>query len=163
MAIVLEHLVEVVSDGFEHRPLCSCGWCGNWSEDDEAATVAGLAHRDEAVGPPDAVDVFLSGLLDLQDDIARLVIWVAENWAPDLPHPRWYASGSDDDDRAAIRVLVCCQDEAELARVAEVVGVTPVDDDTANSTGNRYRRAIRCFGRVELSAYRRIDDEGVSA
>jgi hypothetical protein len=108
----------------------------------------------------DGVDELLSGLLDIQDDIAQAVIWMAENWSADLPAPRWYGRGSQGDDDEAVRLLVCC-DLAELARVAELVEAAPTADETPDTRGNRYRRLRHRFGsgHVELHAFAAIDQE----
>jgi hypothetical protein len=155
--IEVAHLVQVEDDdltyGLGSRPVCSCGWVGHWQDSFDDAADAGVEHRDGEVGPPDAVDVCLSGLLDLQDDIAQVVIWLAENWAADLPAPHWYTGGAGCD----VRVLVYCTDEDELARAAAVLGVVLVDDAAPSSTRNRYRRAARSFGRATVSAYREIE------
>jgi hypothetical protein len=108
----------------------------------------------------DGVDELLSGLLDIQDDIAQAVIWMAENWSADLPAPHWYGRGHQRDDDEAVRLLVCC-DLAELARVAELVEDIPTDDDTPDGYGARYRRVCYRFGagHVELHAFAEIDRE----
>ena len=53
----------------------------------DAAFEAGCDHPHEAVGPPDAMDAAMSAMLDLQDDLAGVVMWLAENWSTDLPSP----------------------------------------------------------------------------
>ena len=110
----------------------------------------------------DAVDALLSGLLDIQDDIAQAVIWLAENWSADLPAPGWMGRSSDLDKTPGpvIRLPLCCSPE-ELSRVAELAGTTPVDDETPDRRGDRSRRVRRSFGagRVELEAFHRIGRE----
>jgi hypothetical protein len=159
--IEVVHLVQVEDDdrtyGLGSRPVCSCGWVGHWQDSFDDAADAGAEHRDGEVGPPDAVDACLSGLLDLQDDIAQVVIWLAENWSADLPAPHWYTGGAYYDDRNVVRVLVYCDDADELARASAVLGAVAVDDATPNSEGDRYRRAERSFGRATVSAYRLIE------
>ena len=39
------------------------------------------------MGPGDGLDRLMSELLDLQDDLARAVMWLAEHWSADLPAP----------------------------------------------------------------------------
>ncbi len=41
----------------------------------------------------------MSGLLDLQDDLADAVMWLAENWSADLPVPCYGWADSGDGDR----------------------------------------------------------------
>ncbi len=67
----LAHLVQVVAHkecGF--RAECRCGWASGWSGDQTAAELAGIDHLEIAVGPATGLDRTLSGLLDLQDDLA---------------------------------------------------------------------------------------------
>ncbi len=167
MAIVLEHLVTVVSDdrtyGLGSRPVCSCGWCGNWSDDHEAATVAGLAHRDEAAGPASRLDRLCSELLGVMDDLADAVSWLAETWPDDLPVPGWISNGGDHSARPAFEVDAYCEDPDELARAAATLGVAWVDDPASDGRGNRYRRAVRRFGRVQVEAFGPVPDNNSGA
>lgn len=163
-AIELAHLVQVVWVGevgtsredrafYGYRAECSCGWVSDdYGEDDAEAEAAGVDHREVAVGPPDRFDRFMSGLLDVQDDIAAAVVWLAENWGAGLPVPRWYGDGAEDSDRPAIRVQVYC-DLWEMAAVSGVLGVEVIEDTTPDTRGNRYRRARRAFGRVLIEAF----------
>jgi hypothetical protein len=89
------HGFQIVGDGEEYLAECSCGWASGWACTPEEADRAGVEHRDGAVGPGDRMDLLMSGLLDLQDDIASVVIWLAENWSADLPPLGWSACGSD--------------------------------------------------------------------
>jgi len=109
----------------------------------------------------DPVDALPSGLLDIQDDIARAVVWLAENWSADLPTPRWYGRGRPDRDGEALALLVWCP-PGQLARAAGLIDATPPDDEIPNSYGHRYRRVRRSFGtgRVGLEAYHDIADDG---
>jgi hypothetical protein len=110
----------------------------------------------------DALDALLSGLLDIQDDIAQAVMWLAENWSADLPAPGWMGRSSDRDETQGpvLRLPMCCSLD-ELSRVAELTGTTPVDDETPNCRGDRYRRVRRSFGagRVELEAFHPLGRE----
>ncbi len=151
--LVPAHLVAVTSDGFEYLAECSCGWASDWHATPEAADVAGGEHVEGAVGPPDAMDGLMSSLLDLQDDLAAVVIWLAENWSMHLPELGWYANGSDRDlDRPAVTVMAYC-DPGELSAAARLLGVVPVDDPATGDDRPRYRRASRDFGRVQIRAY----------
>jgi hypothetical protein len=162
--IELAHLVEVVyhEDGWAEpgwdptgerwRAECSCGWAGDWHDDPVLAEADGENHREVAVGPGDALDGLISELLDLQDDLARVVVWLAEHWSADLPVP--YCRGDNRGDQAGVEVATYCRDPEVLERIARVLDVPLIDDDTADSRGNRYRRAVRDFGRVYLRAFR---------
>jgi hypothetical protein len=150
------HPVAVVSDGFEFSAECACGWASDWHDSPEAADSAGAEHRDDAVGPPDAMEVLMSGLLDLQDDLAATVVWLAENWSAHLPPLGWYANGADrDTSRPAVQVLGACE-PGELAAAATVLGSVPVDDPPTQR-GVRYRRAVRDIGRVRIEVIASLD------
>ena len=66
----------------------------------------------------------MSGLLDLQDDLADTVMWLAENWSADLPTPTCpqtqYREGGER--LAGVRLLVYCDSTPALIRVAELLG-----------------------------------------
>jgi hypothetical protein len=151
------HLVAVVSDGFEFLAECSCGWASDWHADTEGADAAGVEHREVAVGPPDAMDRLMTGLLDLQDDLAATVVWLAENWSADLPSLGWYANGSDrDTDRPVLWVIGAC-DPDELAPAAVVLDAALTDDPPAGEGRIRYRRAARDIGRVRIEVFTPLD------
>jgi hypothetical protein len=151
------HLVAVVSDGYEYLAECSCGWASDWLVTPEAADTAGREHCDGAVGPPDEMDRLMSGLLDLQDDLAAVVVWLAENWSADLPALSWYGSGGRyDADRPAVRVLGACEPD-ELAAAAAVLGGVRSDDPVNDRGATRYRRASRDIGRVRIEVLARLD------
>jgi hypothetical protein len=156
-APVPPHLVMVVSEGFEYLAECACGWASDWHATPDAADTAGAEHRDGAVGPPDAMDRLMSGLLDLQDDLAAVVVWLAENWSVHLPPLGWSANGSDrDGDRPVLRVTGYC-DPDELADAARVLGAVPADDLADDARGSRYRRAVRDFGRLRVEVFTNLD------
>jgi len=163
----LAHLVQVVTDQRAgHRAECSCGWAASWTDDRQAAEDVGLDHREVAVGPSTGLDVTLSGLLDLQDDLAETVTWLAENWSADLPTPhatsscRYQANG---DAIPGVRLLVYCDTPADLARIAGLLGAALTADRESTSRGDRWERAVRRFGRVELDAYRSLDPDAKAA
>jgi hypothetical protein len=161
----LAHLVQVVHHhNSGYRAECVCGWASEWAPDQTAAECAAVEHREVAVGPPSGLDAALSDLLDLQDDLADAVMWLAENWSADLPtpygHPRAHYRG-DGDATPGVGLLVYCTNRAELDRVARLLDVPVIPDERANSLGHRYERAIREFGRVQLDAYRSLDSEPV--
>jgi hypothetical protein len=162
--VELAHAVEVES----HSPFddayaaaCSCGWVGEVHREAAWAAAGAVEHRDRAAGPGDGLDRVMGELLDVQDDLAGMVVWLAENWSADLPVPGVYASGGDGDHSppAHVYLLAYCADLDTLARVARLLGVPARDDDTPNRYGTRYRRAERDFGRVALNAYATITGE----
>jgi hypothetical protein len=149
----LMHQVVTVTDGFEHRAECSCGWQSEWFLDDVEATEAGLEHPEIAVGPPDPLDGLMTALLDIQEDLAALVVWLAENWSADLPKLGWTANGDDHSpDRPALRVLGYAE-PAEFTAAALVVDATPYDDPPTEAGQSGHRHVIRDFGRVRLDIF----------
>jgi hypothetical protein len=147
------HLVAVVSDGYECLAECGCGWASDRQPTPDAADTAGAEHCESAIGPPDEMDLLMSGLLDLQDDLAATVVWLAENWSAHLPSLGWYANGSDHEpDRPALRVLGACN-PVELAAAAAVLDSALTDDPPNDSGSARYRRATRDIGRVRIEVF----------
>jgi hypothetical protein len=136
-----------------YRAECSCGWSGDWHDDGTLAELDGDDHREVVVSPADEVDRLMSELLDFQDDLARMVMWLAEHWAADLPVPRIRSAGHDE---PGISLLTYCATPEELVRAAAVLGAELVDDVAPDSLGKRYRRATRPFGRVSLLVYRAV-------
>lgn len=158
----VEHLTVVTYDDNGHtetdravryRAECSCGWTGDEHDDGALAEADADDHRETIVGPADAVDRLISGLLDLQDDLARTVMWLAEHWNTDLPCPAAMI-GSD---APGVRLSAYCLDPDDLEQAADVLGVPLVDDPTPDAYGNRYRRGVRQFGRVRVEVFRHID------
>ena len=145
----LVHSVTTVTDGFEHQAQCSCGWASEWVADDVTAVLDGVEHPEVAVGPPDRLDEFVSGLLDVQDDLAQVVMWMAENWSPTLPVPALPGSASRRFDLA-----VQCRDAKELAELADVLDVEVEADPSYEAGDATYRRARRVFGSVVVEAWR---------
>jgi hypothetical protein len=142
--------VQVYGDGGMHRAECSCGWASDWYADDVVAVVAGAEHSEIAVGRPEALDGFMGELLDIQDDLSELVVWLAEHWSADLPIPAlWGLAGT-----GQVEVSVYCDSRAELARVAERLGVEVVRDRRYDAEKETYWCARRRFGRVALEAWR---------
>jgi hypothetical protein len=159
----LAHLVQVVhEERCGSRAECSCGWAGPWTDDQVAADYV-ADHREVAVGPRTGLDAALSGLLDLQDDLADAVMWLAENWSADLPTPRATPDchyRPNGDDVPGVRMLVYCSARDELVRLAGLLDIPLGVESEPNSTGARYERAIRRFGRVKLEVYREFDRQG---
>jgi hypothetical protein len=151
------HLVSVTSDGFEFVAECGCGWASEWHPTPEEADAAGVEHSDAAIGPPDAMDLLMSALLDLQDDLAATVVWLAENWSAHLPALGWYANGDDRHiSRPALNVIGAC-DPDELQAAADVLGSTLTDDPPNEHGAVRHRRAARDIGRVRIEVFTSLD------
>jgi hypothetical protein len=149
----LVHRVVTVTDGGEYRAECSCGWASEWFLDDVEAAEAGLEHPEIAVGPPDPLDGLVSGLLDIQDDLAAVVVWLAENWSTSLPKLGWSACGDDrDHERPALRVLGYAE-PAEFTAAALVVDATPYDEPATAAGQTGWRHVSRDFGRVRLDIF----------
>ena len=161
--IEFDHLVQVVRHrACGYRAECWCGWNSVWCDDYATADEAGQDHREIAAGPPDRLDAALSGLLDLQDDLADTVMWLAENWSADLPTPDVSSQTQyrEDGERlAGVRLLVYCDSTPALIRVAELLGEPVVAAAEPDRYGTRWQRAVRRFGRVEIDAYRETDPE----
>jgi hypothetical protein len=162
--IEFDHLVQVVRHrACGYRAECWCGWNSAWCDDYATADEAAQDHREVAAGPPDGLDAALSGLLDLQDDLADTVMWLAENWSADLPTPATCSHTQYRDDGegvAGVRLLAYCESTDVLVRVAELLGEPVVAEAEANRDGTRWQRAVRRFGRVEIDAYREADPPG---
>jgi hypothetical protein len=157
--IELVHRVRVETDhrvyGLGCRAVCLCGWASGWTDHGPRATEAGAEHIDTAIGPPDEMDRAMGAMLDLQVDLAEVVVWLAENWSADLPAPG--VSGSSryrdgGESVATVRLLCYCLTGEQLAEAARRLGV-PVIDAEPDSKGHRYRRAVRAFGLVTIEAY----------
>ncbi|MGH3476665.1 MAG: hypothetical protein ACRD0R_23900 [Acidimicrobiales bacterium] len=153
--LTVTHLVTVTNHdhGSVFRAECTCGWSGDGQDDAVLAELDGDDHRTVAVGPADEMDRTISGLLDLQDDLAQAVMWLAENWSADLPAPSDIGTGGP----AEVLMLACCRDLDQLTRAAEVLGVELADETEHNTFGTRYRRGLRRFGRVALRVYAELD------
>jgi hypothetical protein len=127
------HLVQVVvHSACGYRAECLCGWASPWSGQLEARK-ARSEHREVTAGPYAWLDPALGRLLDLQDDLADAVFWMAEAWSADLPVPLLRFR--------SVPLDVRCDTRADLDRVARVL-------DAEFTAG----RAVRCFGRVRIEA-----------
>lgn len=102
-------------------------------------------------GPADHVDELVSDLLDIQDDIARAVIWIAEHWSADLPRITWAPGLGRSGD--ALRLRVRCTNLADLARVAALLDTEVVAQPYAAGDGRRRHDVTRRIGRVVLTAW----------
>src|SRR5262245_46908950 len=84
----LPHVVQTVAHRrLGYRAECWCGWAGKWTAEHSAADEQTARHRAATLGS-DRLALTLCELMDMQDDIADAVLWLAENWASDLPAPR---------------------------------------------------------------------------
>jgi hypothetical protein len=155
-AYVPVHVVDVNrGDGYDFAT-CSCGWTGELHGEAVWAEIDALAHHEGVASPPDGLDRAMSDLLDLQDDLAEVVVWLAENWSADLPVPTVRGCNHYDDNHnatAGVRVSAYTSDTTEVARSAARLGVPVITDAGPNSLGRRYHRAIRTFGRVQVEVY----------
>lgn len=153
--IDLTHAVQVVTDarrarlGF--RAECSCGWASGWT-DQVGAESAGVEHREIAVGPGDGLDRLMGELLDTQDDLATVVVWLAENWSADLPVPTLHGTGAAHTGPVKLELWAFCSDPDDVVRIGHLLGVPSIDDETPGHHGSRYRRVVRRFGRVSVEA-----------
>ena len=162
--IEFDHLVQVVRHkALGYRAECWCGWNSAWCDDYATADELAQDHRKVAAGPATALDATLSGLLDLQDDLADTVIWLAENWSSDLPVPHTYAHTKyldNGEDVAGVKLLVYCSTGDELVALADLLAVPVVADTEPDRRGHRYQRATRTFGRVHIEAYTAAGEAG---
>jgi hypothetical protein len=163
-SIEFDHLVQVVRHrALGYRAECWCGWSSFWCEEHLTTDEAGVDHREVTAGPATALDATLSGLLDLQDDLADTVIWLAENWSSELPVPHAYARRIDRDDGepdAGVRLLVYCATAEQLVELAALLGSPMVADPEPDTEGRCYERATRDFGRVQIEAYAELGEAG---
>jgi len=162
--IEFDHLVQVVRHrALGYRAECWCGWASVWCEEYLTADEAGVDHREVTAGPATALDGTLSALLDLQDDLADTVIWLAENWSSELPVPLEYARCIDRDDGESVvgvGLLVYCATGEQLVELAELLAVPVVADSEPDWEARGYQRARRDFGRVQIEAYTELAESG---
>src|SRR5215510_8381186 len=79
------HLVQVVvHSACGYRAECLCGWASPWGGQPDAREAC-REHREVTAAPYMWLDAALGDLLDLQDDLADAVFWLAEIWAAELP------------------------------------------------------------------------------
>lgn len=158
------HLVVVTYENHGPRVVfraeCSCGWSGDGHEDTALAELDAEDHRSVVIDPADDLDATITGLLDLQDDLASVVMWLAEHWSADLPAPVSWGVGTDP---ARVDLAAYCLDPALLDRAATVLDARVVDDPAPDTGGRRYQRAARSFGRVRFEVYRMLDSDTEAA
>ncbi len=156
-AIELAHHAQVFRDaqgigGFWAE--CVCGWQSDPQPDDVAAGAAAWDHYEVAVGPTDPTDVAINALLDLQDDVAGLVVWLADNWHAGMPAAQTREHTHHGDDPFLLEVTVQCDHLGELTAVAGTLGEPVLRDESFDCEDcGAYWYAGRCFGRVRLEAW----------
>jgi hypothetical protein len=158
-----DHLVQVVRHrALGYRAECWCARSSAWCEEYVTANEAGVDHREVTASPATTFDATLSGLLDLQDDLADTVIWLAENWSAELPVPLEYARCIDraGEAVAGLGLLVHCVTAEQLVELAELLDSPVVADPGPDSDARRYQRATRDFGRVQIEAYTDLAEPG---
>jgi hypothetical protein len=111
---------------------------------------------DPPVRPADDLDRLLGHLLDLQHDLADVVVWLAETWPDDLPAPSLTHQVTDEP-RYGHRLWVYFGQANELYRAAATLDV-PIEVAQHCPDGDWYARAVRSFGRVEVEAFAHADD-----
>jgi hypothetical protein len=155
-AAVPVHLVEVHNEGSAglspYSAVCSCGWLGDSHEEPVWAQIEGLTHRED-VDDPDVMDRLMSDLLDIQENLAAAVVWLAENWAAHLPELEWHGGrGSARRGGPAVELVAYCRPE-DWAEAVEVLD-GPVTEDLVPDDGlQRYQRVRREWGRVRLELF----------
>jgi hypothetical protein len=150
--VELTHAVQVVTDEHDtYRAECSCEWTGEWQSDELTAELDATEHVEVAVGPADPLDRLMSGLLDLQEDLAAAVIWLADNWCSSLPMPKPWAPDHRKYDTVTLSVQ--CWDLKQLARVARVLGEPATRNADKDFGCGDFWHAVRSFGRVSIEAW----------
>ena len=156
--IDLSHLVQVVAHTTSGlRAECRCGWASRWYDDYPEAEAMARRHREVAIGPPTGLEAVLGGLLDLQDDIADAVTWLAEYWTPDLPSPRavpHIAHGVNGDSVPGLTLSMVCTSRDIVSSVADMLGAEVAVERT--ESGRLSERTSRHFGRVCIEACHEI-------
>jgi len=155
-----EHLVQVVRDASGgDRAECLCGWASRWTDDLATADNAASSHRRQ-IDQVSCTDSTIATLLDLQDDLADAIMWLAECWPPDLPALRARSCTDDlhgSDGRPGLALEAECESPSEMARLACLLGGPRVGDLEPDSAGHRYERSVRRFGQVHIVALHAVD------
>ena len=69
--------------------------------------------------PADPIDHLVSELLDIQDDIAQAVTWIAEHWSAHLPSINWASAGPGG--RGALILTATAPTQAVLDHIAALL------------------------------------------
>jgi hypothetical protein len=151
--IDLAHLVQVVGhDKSGLRAECRCGWASRWYDDYPEADAIARRHREVAIGSPTGLEAVLGGLLDLQDDIADVVAWLAEYWSSDLPAPRAVPHidlGANGESVPGLTLSMRCTIREMVSSVADMLGAEVALEQTGSGLTERTSRR---FGRVIVDA-----------
>jgi hypothetical protein len=154
LPVDLAHLVQVVAQTKSGlRAECRCGWVSRWYDDYPEADAMARRHSEVAIGPPTGLEAVLGGLLDLQDDIADVVIWLAEYWTSDLPSPRavpHIEQRANGELVPGLTLSMRCTSREMVSSVADMLGAEVAVERTAS--GRRSERTSRRFGRVCIDA-----------
>ncbi|HEY7070702.1 MAG TPA: hypothetical protein VH479_11345 [Acidimicrobiales bacterium] len=89
--------------------------------------------------------------MDLQDDLADVVMWLAENWTLELPTPdvRPGVEHMDSGEHVpTLGLIVRCETPAQLHGFAELLAVPVTVDARPDGGGVPALRATRQFRRV---------------
>jgi hypothetical protein len=152
--IHFDHLVQVVHHkACGRRAECWCGWASAWCDDYETADAAAQDHHEVVAGSATDFDATISGLLDLQDDLADALCWIADRWTPGLPTPypvHRIERRADGGAVPALTLMMTCASTAELMAVARMLSTTSTPDPASWMAP---RRVGRSFGRVRLEGY----------
>jgi len=155
--IEFDHLVQVIRHrALGYRAECWCGWAGPWCDGYDTADELAQDHRKVAARPATALAATLGGLLDLQDDLADTVMWLAENWSSDLPVPNAGPQTKRLDNGECVACLglhIYCSTGDELVALADLLAAPVVADTQPDTDGQCYQRATRMFGRVYIEAH----------
>jgi hypothetical protein len=84
---------------------------------------------------------------------------ITSDWSADLPAPALLSTthhADTDQPMAGVSLLAAAADAGVLARAAERLGVPVLTDERPDTFGNRYQRAARRFGRVEIEVIRAV-------
>lgn len=108
-----------------------CGWVSDWTTEQADADEAGDDHREVMANEPDALDGLVSGLLDLQDFLTELVVWLLDHWRANLPAPELRFT-----DDGLVSLIVRCPDPDVRAEVAELVESTVIGTPLAGYVGS---------------------------
>jgi hypothetical protein len=89
----------------------------------------------------------------MQENLAAAVVWLAENWAAQLPELGWLGGrGSAHRGGPAVELVAHCGPE-DWAEAVEVLGGPVFEDPVSDDGLERYRRVWREWGRVRLELF----------
>jgi hypothetical protein len=103
----------------------------------------------EPAGPAGSTDRLMTELLDIEDDIATAVIWIAEHWSSDLPPIR--CGTGDPFNGYVLRLSAAASTHGELNHLAQLLDVPVAATGTYGTTV--LWQAKRSFGTVLFDAY----------